>query len=71
MGCWHIFGKIVSFEIRNGVGFDLEFVDSRPVWTYNSNTQERSCMALNGVIILIPFFLLSIGNIWMTGEEEE
>jgi len=69
MGCWHIFGKVVSLEIRNGVGFDIEFVDSRPVWAYNATTEKRSAMALEGVVILVPFFLLTVGNLWAELEE--
>ena len=30
-----IFNRLFTVELRNGVGLDLEFVDSRPVWTYN------------------------------------
>ena len=69
MMCWHMFGKVFTIEFRNGVGFDIEFVDSRPVWTYNPETETRSTMALEGIILLLPFLLLGVGNLWTEVED--
>ncbi len=58
-----IFGKIFSFELRNGIGFDIEFVDSKLVWTYNHFTEEHQPMQFEGTVILIPFFTISYGQL--------
>ena len=55
---------IVSIDFRMGVGIDLEFVDSRPVWTMNGNTGVVKAMCMEGVIILVPFFNLSVGKVY-------
>jgi|TARA_R110000782_G_scaffold196594_2_gene285915 hypothetical protein len=47
-----------------GVGLDLEFVDSRPVWTMNNNTGNVKAMCMEGMIILVPFVLISIGKVY-------
>jgi hypothetical protein len=60
------FGLHWTIELRNGVGFDLEFVDSRPVWVniFDSATGESSftAMPFEGVIILLPFININIGR---------
>ena len=56
-----VFNKLFTVELRNGVGVDLEFVDSRPVWTYNSETEEHSTMPFEGTIILLPFLVITYG----------
>ncbi len=58
-----IFGRIFSFELRNGIGFDIEFVDSKLVWTYNLNTETHTPMQFEGTVILIPFFTISYGQL--------
>ena len=55
---------IVSLDFRMGVGLDLEFVDSRPVWTMNNNTGKVKAMCMEGVVILAPLILLSIGKVY-------
>ena len=47
-----IFNRLLTIEVRNGVGLDLEFVDSRPVWTYNHLTDEHSTMPFEGIVVL-------------------
>jgi hypothetical protein len=61
---------IISGEIRNGVGIDLEFVDSRPVWTMNRETGDIDTMCMEGVIILLPFINISIGKVYKEVEYE-
>ena len=58
-----ILGKIFSFELRNGIGFDIEFVDSKLVWTYNHFTEKHTPMQFEGTVILIPFFTISYGQL--------
>ena len=55
---------IISIDFRMGVGLDLEFVDSRPVWTMNNNTGDVKAMCMEGMIILVPFVLISIGKVY-------
>lgn len=58
-----IFGRIFSFELRNGLGLDIEFVDSKLVWTYNLHTETHNPMQFEGTVILIPFFTISYGRL--------
>jgi hypothetical protein len=65
-----IFNRLFTVEIRNGVGIDLEFVDSRPVWTYNSETEEHSTMPFEGVVLLLPFIVVTYGRPYKEIEDE-
>tara|TARA_R100001369_G_scaffold69999_1_gene97686 strand:+ start:704 stop:904 length:201 start_codon:yes stop_codon:yes gene_type:complete len=59
------FGEyFLTFNIRNGVGLDLEFTDSRAVWASNSDTGELTAVSFEGVVVLIPFFIVTFGKIW-------
>ncbi len=53
--------KYFTAEFRNGFGFDIEACDGRPV----TITEEgKLCPAVfEGILILVPFILLSIGSI--------
>lgn len=57
-----IFNRLFTVEIRNGIGIDLEFVDSRPVWVYNSETEEHSTMPYEGLVVLLPFIVITYGR---------
>ena len=57
-----VFNSLLTVELRNGVGLDLEFVDSKPVWTYNHLTEEQGAMPFEGVVILIPFMSITYGR---------
>jgi len=65
-----VFNKLFTVELRNGVGVDLEFVDSRPVWTYNSETEEHSTMPFEGTVILLPFLVITYGRPYKEIEDE-
>jgi hypothetical protein len=65
-----IFNKLLTVELRNGVGIDLEFVDSRPVWTYNQLTEEHSTMPFEGVVVLLPFLVITYGRPYKEIEDE-
>jgi len=54
----------LSIEYRLGVGFDLEFPDSRPVWVYNTNTGNTETMPFQGVILHLPLCLVSYGRVY-------
>lgn len=65
-----IFKRLFTVELRNGVGLDLEFADSRPVWTYNSETEEHSTMPFEGLVILLPFIVVTYGRPYTEIEDE-
>jgi hypothetical protein len=59
-----ILGRSLTIEYRLGVGFDLEFPDSRPVWVFNSFTDNIEVMPFQGVIIHLPLCLISFGRVY-------
>lgn len=59
-----LFNRLLTVELRNGVGLDLEFVDSRPVWTYNAEEGLTDAMPFEGTIILLPFIVISYGRVY-------
>jgi len=67
---WVIWGKHLSIEWRTGTGLDLEFVDSRPVYTQNSLTGEIETMPFQGWILLLPCVIISCGNVYTFTEDD-
>lgn len=59
-----ILGRNLTIEYRLGVGFDLEFPDSRPVWIYNVSTESIEVMPFQGVILHLPLCLISFGRVY-------
>lgn len=59
-----ILGRSLTIEYRLGVGFDLEFPDSRPVWVLNSFTDNIEVMPFQGVILHLPLCLVSFGRVY-------
>ncbi len=59
-----ILGRNLTIEYRLGVGFDLEFPDSRPVWVYNKSTESIEVMPFQGVILHLPLCLVSFGRVY-------
>lgn len=63
MNFW--FGTLLlTVELRNGIGLDIESVDSRPVWVLNNITEELTTMAFNGMILLLPFLIITLGSVY-------
>jgi len=60
----HVLGRVLANEFRSGVGFDIEFTNSRPVWTYDASNGELNVMCFEGVVILVPFFTLLFGKVY-------
>ena len=60
----NIFGMFFNVEPRFGLGVDIESVASRPVWVEKDG--EIGCMAFDGLVLLLPFFIVTLGNIWET-----
>ena len=65
-----IFNRLFTVEIRNGIGIDLEFVDSRPVWVYNSETEEHSTMPFEGTVLMLPFLVITYGRPYKEIDDE-
>ena len=59
-----IFGRMLSIELINGCGVFLEFSDSRPVWVSNRDTGETYTMPFEGVLLMLPFVLISYGRVY-------
>ena len=55
---------LLSIEFRTAVGFDIEFADSRPVWINRPNLLEPCVGELEGVIIGLPFLMISWGVVY-------
>mgnify|MGYP000312255177 FL=1 len=55
-------GLLWSIELRFGIGLDVESVESRPVWTLKDGQVDT--MPFSGLVIQIPFFTISIGNVY-------
>jgi len=59
------FGEnFLSINYRLGVGLDFEFADSRAVWVTNSLTEEINAASFEGVVIMLPFIVITFGKIW-------
>ena len=59
-----ILGRMLSIELINGCGLYLEFADSRAVWVYNTNTGKTEAMPFEGVLLHLPFILISYGRVY-------
>ncbi len=66
---WRIGKNTLSIEFRNGTGIDIEFVDSRAVWTVNENDPfSLQAMPFSGTIILLPLLVISFGYVYRVEE---
>ena len=59
-----LFGRSLSIEYRLGVGIDLEFADSRAVWTYDPSTGELGALPFMGTLISLPLCLISYVRVY-------
>ena len=66
---WVFFNRHLSIEWRTGTGLDIEFVDSRPVYTQNILTGQVETLPFQGVIILLPCIVISWGNVYTLDED--
>ena len=57
----------LNVEPRFGIGLDIESVESRPVWTVKDG--ELGTMAFDGLVLLLPFFIVTLGNVWTEVDE--
>jgi hypothetical protein len=59
-----LFNRSLNIELINGCGIFLEFSDSRAVWCYNNKTEETYAMPFEGVLLMLPFILISYGRVY-------
>ena len=59
-----LFNRTLSVEIINGCGVFLEIADSRAVWVYNAETDRVFAMPFEGVLLHLPFLLISYGRVY-------
>ena len=65
-----LFGQALTFEFRNGVGVDLEFTSSKPVWiTLDPDGLEVEVAEFEGMVISLPFSVISFGTVYYRGDE--
>ena len=55
---------MLTIELRNGIGLDIEATDSRLVWVMNNNTGDLKTMLFNGLILLLPFIIITLGSVY-------
>ena len=55
------FGMHWALAVRNGVGFDIEAVDSRATWAVNMD-EEVVAIPFSGIVINLPLLTLMVGN---------
>jgi len=60
-----LFGQALTFEFRNGVGIDLEFTSTKPVWITRDNL-EFEVAEFEGMVISLPFIVISFGMCYST-----
>ena len=60
----NLFNRSLNIELINGCGIFLEFSDSRPVWCFNKDTEETYTMPFEGVLLMLPFMLISYGRVY-------
>ena len=52
-----------SINMRLGVGLDIESCSSRPVWITGPD-EKIEVGEFDGLVFSIPFFVITIGNVW-------
>jgi len=63
------FGKYhLSLNLRNGVGLDLEFTDTRAIWVV-INEGEYEAAQFEGIVLSMPFCVVTFGQVFLQGEE--
>ena len=60
------FGKYnFSVNVRNGVGLDLEFTDTRAVWVCGDDIDGFEAAQFAGIVLCVPFLVLTFGKVYM------
>ena len=59
-----IFGRHLSIEFINGCGIFLEISTAKPVWVVDVNTEEMFSMPFEGILLYLPFILITFGRVY-------
>jgi hypothetical protein len=59
---YRLLGRYLTFGIRNGVGIDLEFTHSRPMWVTSKDFEGLKACSFEGTVIMLPFMIISFGR---------
>ena len=58
----------LSLNLRNGVGLDLEFTDTRAIWVV-INEGEYEAAQFEGIVLSLPFCVVTFGQVYLQGED--
>ncbi len=64
-----LFNRMLTFDFRNGVGIDLEFVDGKAIWISRDQVSIEAASFV-GAVILLPFFLIQYGKCYQPEDED-
>ena len=59
-----IFNRHLNVEAVNMVAVGLEIADSKAVWTIDKNTGEIGALPFMGIVIYLPFILITFGQVY-------
>ena len=63
------FGKYhLSLNLRNGIGLDLEFTDTRAIWVMVDDGDYEAAQ-FEGIVLSMPFCVVTFGQVYLQGEE--
>ena len=57
----------LSLNLRNGVGLDLEFTDTRAIWVM-INEGGYEAAQFEGIVLSMPFCVVTLGRIYLAEE---
>ena len=56
----------LSINLRNGVGLDLEFTESRAVWVILDNSEKYDAAQFEGIVLSLPFCVITCGQVYLS-----
>ena len=57
--------NFLTINYRTGVGVDIEFPSSRPVWLVHDDTPDKYEMGyFEGVVLLLPLIIVTFGKVY-------
>ena len=59
-----IFNRHLNVELVNAVAVGLEIADSKAVWTIDKYTGEIGALPFMGIVIYLPFILITFGQVY-------
>jgi|TARA_B110000114_G_C15048925_1_gene380383 hypothetical protein len=55
----------LSINLRNGVGLDLEFTESRAIWVILDSSEKYEAAQFEGIVICLPFCVITCGQVYL------